>query len=385
MKSRSVGALTKQGLALFVLASATLLPGCAALPTNGPTSGQLQKSVRDSGGGISAELITLDASVIDGQSMQAAVVASAFAPLQQDAQAFAPEVVRPNDLLNVTIYEVGVALFGMQANAASQTGIPAAAAQTIAGVRVDDKGVIDLPYIGTLAVVGLTPRELGKQIERRLYGLSQSPQAIVSVVESSESAVSISGEISRSGRYRLNVVRERVRDLIALAGGAPGEPEDFVVRLIRGEKSAEMRLSDIRIGSTDDVFLAPGDKLELLKRARTFTVFGASDRVSQIPFGADNVSLLEAIAKAGGPSEPRANPRGVFLFRWESTPSGERRPVIYRLDMMQAGSYFLASQFMVKDKDVVYFANSASNPPSKFISILNQLFSPIVTARALTQ
>ena len=376
--------MTKQSVALLVLASVTLLPGCAVLPTNGPTAGQLQKSVKDSGGGIAAELVTLDASVIGNQNAAAAEV-GAFAPLQQDAEAYAPELVRPNDLLNVTIYEVGVSLFGMQVNALSQSGIPAAGAQTIAGVRVDDRGVIDLPYVGTLAVVGLTPREIGKQIERRLSGLSQSPQAVVSVVESTESAVSISGEISRSGRYRLNVVRERVRDLIALAGGAPGEPEDFVVRLIRGEKSAEMRLSEIRVGSADDVFLSPGDKIELLKRARTFTVFGASDRVSQIPFGADRVSLLEAIAKAGGPSEPRANPRGVFLFRWETSPSGERRPVIYRLDMMQAGSYFVAGQFMVKDKDVLYFANSASNPPSKFISILNQLFSPVVTARALTQ
>ena len=377
--------MTKQSVALLVLASVTLLPGCAVLPTNGPTAGQLQKSVKDSGGGIAAELVTLDASVIGSEHVAAVAEAGAFAPFQQDAQAFAPEVVRPNDLLNVTIYEVGVSLFGMQVNALSQSGIPAAGAQTIAGVRVDDRGVIDLPYVGTLAVVGLTPREIGKQIERRLSGLSQSPQAVVSVVESTESAVSISGEISRSGRYRLNVVRERVRDLIALAGGASGEPEDFVVRLIRGEKSAEMRLSEIRVGSADDVFLSPGDKIELLKRARTFTVFGASDRVSQIPFGADRVSLLEAIAKAGGPSEPRANPRGVFLFRWENSPAGERRPVIYRLDMMQAGSYFVAGQFMVKDKDVLYFANSASNPPSKFISILNQLFSPVVTARALTQ
>jgi len=366
-----------------ILAGMAMLSGCAALPTNGPTVGQLQKTIRDGGAGISAQLVPVDATTV-----QALAVANGdtgrFSPLQQDDAPFVPETIRPNDVLNVTIYEVGISLFGSQSNSSAQTGIPAAGAQQIGGVRVDDKGVIDLPYVGTLAVVGLTPREIGKLIEQRLRGLSQSPQAVVTVADSSQNAVSLSGAVGRSGRYRLSVARERLRDLIAMAGGAGADPEDIVVRFYRGDTNAEMRLSDIRIGSADDIFLSPGDRLELLRRPRTFTVFGASDRVSQVPFSADKVSLLEAIARAGGPSEPRANPRGVFLFRWEDQVQGSARPVIYRVDMMQAGSYFVASQFMLRDKDILYFANSASNPPTKFISILNQLFSPIVTARALT-
>ncbi|MCJ2180607.1 polysaccharide biosynthesis/export family protein [Novosphingobium album (ex Hu et al. 2023)] len=341
--------------------------------------------MKDGSVGVHPELVPLDVSLVADAGGDPEISPSPFAMLPGDGSAYRPEVVYPSDVLSVTIFEVGVTLFGPQATSLAQAGTPTAGGQTIAGVRVDDQGVIDLPYVGTLAVVGLTPREIAQKIEQRLSGLSQSPQAVVSVVSSVKSAVSVMGAVAHSGRYPLTVARERVRDMIAVAGGIAADPEDIVVRLTRQERTVEMRLSDIKAGSADDAYLAAGDQLELLRRPRTFTVFGAADRVSQVPFGADKVNLLEAIARAGGPSDSRANPRGVFLFRWENGTGTEPKPVIYRLDMMQAGSYFVASQFAVHDKDVLYFANSASNPPTKFISIINQLFSPFVTAKALTQ
>ena len=53
--------------------------------------------------------------------------------------------------------------------------------------------------------------------------------------------------------------------------------------------------------------------------------------------------------------------------------------------MMRPASYFLAQQFAMRDKDVIYVANAASNRPAKLVAIINQLFSPVVTARALTR
>jgi polysaccharide export outer membrane protein len=38
----------------------------------------------------------------------------------------------------------------------------------------------------------------------------------------------------------------------------------------------------------------------------------------------------------------------------------------------------------MQDKDVIYIANAASNPVSKFVGIVNQLFSPVLSARFLT-
>jgi polysaccharide export outer membrane protein len=51
--------------------------------------------------------------------------------------------------------------------------------------------------------------------------------------------------------------------------------------------------------------------------------------------------------------------------------------------MLLPSSYFLSQRFAVRDKDVVYIANARSNRPAKLIGIINQLFSPFVTARAI--
>ncbi len=60
-------------------------------------------------------------------------------------------------------------------------------------------------------------------------------------------------------------------------------------------------------------------------------------------------------------------------------------PIIYRLNMLQPASYFLSQRFAVRDKDVIYIANAGANRPAKLVSIINQLFSPFVAARAITR
>jgi polysaccharide export outer membrane protein len=53
--------------------------------------------------------------------------------------------------------------------------------------------------------------------------------------------------------------------------------------------------------------------------------------------------------------------------------------------MMQPANYFLAQRFAMRDKDVILISNAAINSVSKLVSIGNQLFSPFITARALSQ
>jgi polysaccharide export outer membrane protein len=53
--------------------------------------------------------------------------------------------------------------------------------------------------------------------------------------------------------------------------------------------------------------------------------------------------------------------------------------------MLKPQSYFLSQRFAMRDKDVIYIANAAANQPSKLVGIVNQLFSPFVTARAIAR
>jgi polysaccharide export outer membrane protein len=102
--------------------------------------------------------------------------------------------------------------------------------------------------------------------------------------------------------------------------------------------------------------------------------------------------LIEALAKAGGLLDERANPSGVFLFRFEppavvgalnasplGTGPGGASPVVYRLDLSDARSYFLAQRFPIEDKDIIYVANAKLNEMRKFFELLSTLTGPVLT------
>ena len=104
------------------------------------------------------------------------------------------------------------------------------------------------------------------------------------------------------------------------------------------------------------------------------------------------LSLAEALAKVGGLLDDRADARAVFLFRYEpvglvralgqpiatAAPEGVS-PIAYRLDLRDAKSYPLAQEFRVRDKDVIFVANSEGRALYKFFSTLSKVTGPVIT------
>lgn len=367
------------------LSGLTLLAGCATLPASGPTAGEIKRGARAEENVMGFRIVDITPEVVrdvggraDASDRAQPTLASLAAPGRND-------VVGPGDVLSIGIYEVGVSLFGSSRDLGAAFD-PSAKGEPFPVVVVDREGAITLPYIGRLEVAGRTPAEIQTLIERGLRGKSQNPQALVSVKLNVSDTVFVSGDVRRPGRFDLSLQNERLLDGIALAGGADYSSEDTLVRFTRGGRTLEERLGRIRAGAPDDLMLIPGDRIELIKRPRSFLVMGASTRVSQVSFETGDLSLAEAVARAGGPTDAVADPSAVFLFRYDpAAPSGgAEAPMIYRLNMMQPASYFLAQRFAIRDKDVIYIANAASNRPAKLVNIINQLFSPFVTARAIS-
>ncbi|MEG3125885.1 polysaccharide biosynthesis/export family protein [Sphingomonas sp. GB1N7] len=289
------------------------------------------------------------------------------------------------DQLDVAVFEVGVSLFG-GARPAGVDFDASSQVQRFPTVTVDTAGQIRLPYAGTIAVAGHTPNEIALMIERAYRGKSQNPQVLVTIRGNVSETVFVSGDVRKSGRIEVTAQRERLLDVIANAGGTVAQTQDMVVRVTRGNQEAEERLDRVRVGAPDDLVLSPGDRIELIRRPQTFIVLGATSRVAQVPFDQSDLTLAEAVARAGGPNDATANPRAVFLFRYEApaVPGQLAQPVIYRLDMVNPASYFIAQRFPMRDKDVLYVSTAAINRTAKFVAIINQLFSPFVAARTLT-
>ena len=358
-----------------------LLSGCAAIPASGPTGGEIRSQIKADTSHLGITLVAVRS-------------AADLPPPPPPAPVFSPdyrpppptELVGVGDILDIAIYESGIALFGRSAPAVAsgEAGFePAAKAERLPPARVSDDGTINIPFIGELAVKGRTTAAVEQLIAAALRGKSQNPQVLVSIREGLTNSVIIGGDVARPGRLVLPTNRESLSDVIALAGGNRGEIKDILVRVQRGENSGEFRLSDILGDQERDIRIFPADRIALVRAPRSFSVMGAAGKAEQIQFPAPRVSLAEAVALAGGANPNTGDPRAIFVFRLHRDPSGQERPIVYHFNMMQASSYLLAQRFAMADKDVLYIGNAAANQPTKLVQIVSQLFFPLVALQNL--
>ncbi|WEJ99502.1 MAG: polysaccharide export protein [Candidatus Sphingomonas phytovorans] len=364
-----------------------MLSGCASIPASGPTSHDIVRSVRAEQNQIGMRLVDIDPTVISDLDVRNEAADHRVSTIASLALSASNDVVGPGDVLSVGIYEVGASLFQGGRSSLQGDVQPSASSENFPNVVVARDGTIKLPYAGTLQVAGLTPAEIQARVEHAYLGKSQSLQAIVLVKENLSQTIYVSGDVRRPGRINLSLQRERLLDAIASAGGSVTQTQDMVVRFVRGGQVVEERLDRIQAGAPDDLVLVAGDRIELVREPQTFTVFGAVGKVSQVSFDQTDLTLAEAVARAGGPNDATANPRAVYLFRFDPPVElGQKgAPTIYRLDMMQPQDYFLAQHFAMRNKDVLYVSNAAINRTAKFVAIINQLFSPFVAARTVAQ
>ncbi|HEX5455071.1 MAG TPA: polysaccharide biosynthesis/export family protein, partial [Stellaceae bacterium] len=275
-----------------------------------------------------------------------------------------------------------------------------------AGTRIPDQfvgadGAITIPYAGRLPVAGRTPSEVERAIEQRLGPKALEPQALVVVKRSAANSVSVAGEIVAGKRIRLSPGGDRLMQVIAAAGGAKAPVDETFVRLSRDGVTATVPLSTLVADPDQDIFVEPGDVLTVVRQPKTFSVFGAAARSaaginSTISFLNDRLSLSEALARAGGLLDDRADASAVFLFRYEPESvvralgqpiaSGARdgmSPVAYRLDLKDAKSYLLAKRFPVRDKDIIFVANAETASLYYFFQALSQITGPVTNTLAV--
>mgnify|MGYP000698504285 CR=1 FL=1 len=376
MKSSNAAGLgSLLGKSVPAVATALLLAGCAALPTSGPTGASIRSQ-------IAADVGELGIQLVQVETVNDLPRAPEAPPLFRPDYTPGPptEMVGPGDVLNIAIFETGVSLFGRPAATTGPAAgfDPASRSERFPPMRVSDQGTIVIPFVGPLNVAGRTTREIEALVRQSLRGKSQNPQVLVSIAEGLTNSVIIGGDIARPGRLVLPTNRERLSEVIALAGGNKGEIKDLLVRVSRNDAVQEWRFSDVLDNPAYDVRIFPSDRITLIRAPRSFSVLGAPGQTSQFPFPGAKTSLIEAVAMAGGANPLAGNARAIFVFRTELDEAGKEVPTVYHFNMMQASSYVLAQRFDMKDKDVVYVGNAVANQPSKMIQLVSQLFLPFL-------
>lgn len=292
-------------------------------------------------------------------------------------------IVEIGDAVEVTIWEAPPAtLFG---GPAADTRIGAAISTArptiLPDLLVGPEGTISVPFAGAVPARGRTLREIEEDIVRRLRGRANAPQAQVRLVRNDATTVTIVGEVNQSGRLPLSPRGERLLDALAQSGGVKPPVNLTTIQVTRDGQTFRMPLSQVIERSENNILLARDDVVTALFQPYSFTVLGAAGRNDEIRFEAFGISLSQALGRVGGLQDGRANPRGVFLFRWQgrSDPVQLKEPVIYSFDLKDPAVYFLAQQFRMEDGDLVYVTNSPIAELQRFVGIVSQAVLPAAT------
>ena len=377
------------------LVTATLLlvlAACSSLGSGGPTSRAINRaegSVVDQAG---IQVIDIT-DAVTRRSLEVGRPAL-FSEIFGDVRATETMIER-GDVIDVTIFEAPpAALFGSSASFGGgdvsttlQKSASGASQRTaLPEMMVDDPGHIRGPFAGAILAAGRTPPQVARQIVARLTGKAHAPEVIVRLVTSSSANVSVLGEVTKNGRVGLTPRGERLLDALAGAGGVRQATDKITIQITRAGQVASLPLDNIIRDSSQNIRLQSDDVVAAIYQPYSFTSLGLTGTSAEIPFEQTGLTLSQALGRVRGLKDERANARGVFIFRFENPAALDpalaataRRtadgkiPVIYRVDLRNPATLFVAQSFPIRNKDIIYATSAPLSDFQRFVSILSSL------------
>jgi polysaccharide biosynthesis/export protein len=374
-----------------LIAGAVLLAsgGCAILPASGPASQEVVNSISRDPEALPYSLVRLTPDVLEVLAANRPRFGRAF-PSRSG-----PTDIRfgIGDVVSVTIFEASAGGLFIPIEA----GVRPGNFITLPNQLVDNGGNISVPYAGAIAARGRTPVEVQQSIIDALRNRAIEPQAVVSLVEQRTSLISVLGDVNLPSRIPANYAGERILDAIARAGGPKSQGFDSWVMLERDGRRATLPFGALVYEPSNNVYVRPNDTVYVYREPQTYLAFGASGTQGQFGFDQWRLSLAEAVAKAGGLNDLRADPASVFVYRGEtrktmdhlkvdaSKNEGSVVPVIYQVNFRDPAGYFLATQFQMRNKDVIYISNAVAIESAKLMQYLRLVTATINDPMIATQ
>lgn len=196
--------------------------------------------------------------------------------------------IGPKDLLEITVF-----------------GLP----ELIQTVRVSEDGSITMSLLGRVEVSGLTAQELEKKLAS-ILDKQYTKEARVTVFIREYQKVSVIGAVGRPGMYEL-VGPTTLLQVIAQAGGLTAQAmnELFVYRVGKDGKSTTItiKVEELMTSGSQalNIELQPKDVITVpIDQMLNVFVYGEVNTPGAIPYlRSKKITLLQAIAQAGGPTE----------------------------------------------------------------------------------
>jgi polysaccharide export outer membrane protein len=381
---------------LSIFSALTLLAGCSTLPNVGPSKDDViaQQVTNESGLPLEQryEIVDITPAVANLLMRRAP---DSFVGRFGDYRPSTDTLIGIGDLISVTVWEAGAGgLFS--APLVTDRFTTGSKSATIPEQVVGRDGSISVPYAGRIRVAGQTVQSVQARVEHALEGKAIQPQVIVNVVKPISNTVTVTGEVAAGALVPLSPKGDRLLEVVAAAGGLRAPVNETFARLSRGSKTVTVPLAKVTADPRENIYMRPGDVLTLVRNPQFFVAYGATGRNAEIPFEADGINLSRALAKAGGLLDYRADPAGVFIFRYEPeyiarmlrpdsllVQHNAFTPIVYRLDLHDANALFVSQSFPIFNNDVLYTSNAPMADFQKALGVFSTIVAPAATGAGI--
>lgn len=372
---------------LTVLAATTALASCAATSASGPGGAVIEKQAaikvnasKEKGKpGVDYALIDINGSVLNylGDTVTTSL-ASSFG----GGKGGAPNLMLGvGDIVAVSIFESQSGGLFIPNDAGSRPGNYI----ILPNQTIDRGGYISIPYAGKIRTAGRSVEDVQNEIEERLANRAIEPQVIITKVSSRSAQVAVLGDVNSPTKVQLTESGDRILDVISMAGGLSAPNVESYVTLIRRGRTARVNYNYLVKSPAENIYVVPGDTVTVERERRTYIAFGASGLNGRFEFEDANLKLSDALGKAGGLLDSRADPAQVYVYRVvnrdllvklgadTSKFASQEVPVIFRANLRDPSTFFAAGKFPMQDRDIIYVTNSAATELYKFLDLVNSV------------
>lgn len=287
-------------------------------------------------------------------------------------------------------YVIGVndALYA-NVNGRPELGSPLATTGKVQGSRVDGKGFVHLPLVGKIQVAGLTIEQVRERLEEAYRPFIKNPWVVVEVSDYRSQPLYLIGQFKNPGVVYLDRPVNLLQG-IALGNGLDNSADLRGARLVRNNQILNVDIYDLLHDGavTQNIWLRPGDIIFVPdNKLQNVFVLGAVKKPGAVPLSHNQLSLVQAIAAAGGLEDLGYEERHIRIIRSLSTTRGE----LITLDMekMLRGE---AIPFSLIAGDIVYVPrsglgdwNQTLNEILPTLQTIGALLNPFVQIKFLSQ
>lgn len=239
----------------------------------------------------------------------------------------------------------------------------------IHGFVVDQEGLIQFPYVGSLKVDGLTVTEARELLLKKLRGFYKRPEVSMRVQVYRSKRIYVGGEVKNPGVQPINDIPMTLMEALNRAGGITPSGDQSSIYVNRSGTSHQVNLPQLIEQGIDpsSIILANGDVVRVRSRdeSKVF-VMGEVIAPRALSMHDGNMTLNQALGEVGGLNLVSASGRQLYVIR---NASGSE-PLIYHLDASSPFSMALAENFALKPRDVVYVNTAPLAQWNRMISLI---------------